>query len=178
MRIPKRWLLVVLIGFAALAARGQKNKVEWYSFEKAVELNKEEPKKILIDVYTDWCGWCKKMKKETFNHPAIAQYINQHFYPVRFNAEGDQEVTFKGKTFVRQGTGRRKTHELAVALLQGRMSYPSVAYMDENNQLITAVPGYYSPKDIEPILKFFASDAYKNQSFEDFKQEVTRTLTD
>jgi len=178
MMIHKRWLLLVLLGLAALGAHGQEKKVQWVRFEKAVELNKEEPKKILIDVYTDWCGWCKKMKKETFNHPAIAQYINQHFYPVRFNAEGNQQVTFKGKTFKRKDTGGRKTHELAVALLQGRMSYPSVAYMDENNQLITAVPGYYSPKDIEPILKFFTNDAYKKQSYEDFKKEFTRTLTD
>jgi len=178
MMIQKRWLLVILLVIITLGAHAQSNKVEWYRFEKAVELNQEEPKKILVDVYTDWCGWCKKMKKETFNHPAIAQYINQHFYPVRFNAEGSQEVTFKGKTFRQKGTGSRKTHELAIALLQGRMSYPSVAYMDEKNQLITAVPGYYSPKDIEPILKFFVSDAYKNQSFEEFKKEFTRTLTD
>src|SRR6056297_1859404 len=80
----------------------QDTKVNWYSFEEAVKLNKENPKKVLIDVYTDWCGWCKKMKKQTFNNPEIAQYINENYYPVRFNAETNKKVQFKGRTFAKK----------------------------------------------------------------------------
>lgn len=168
----------VLLFIFALPAFSQQTTVKWYSFEEAVELNKEEPKKVLIDVYTDWCGWCKKMKKNTFNHPEIAKYINENFYAVRFDAEGEKEITFRGKTFVKSGDRSRSPHQLAIALLQGKMSYPSVAYLDENNQLITTVPGYYSPKDIEPILKFFVEDAYKNQSFQDFKNNYSHSIVD
>lgn len=172
----QKLLIIGLLTLSSTAGYVQAQKVQWVSFEKAVELNKENPKKILIDVYTDWCGWCKKMKKETFNHPAIAEYINQNFYPVRFDAESDQEVNFKGKTFTRPNKSGRKPHELAAALLQGRMSYPSVAYLDDQNRLITAVPGYYGPKDIEPILKYFVTDAYKSQSFKDFKEAFSHSL--
>jgi len=172
----KQTFLTILIMAITLPAFSQKDKVQWYSFEKAVELNKKEPKKILVDVYTDWCGWCKKMKKNTFNHPEIAKYINKHFYPVRFDAESNKKVEFKGRTFSKDKNKSKRPHQLAIALLQGKMSYPSVAYLNENNQLITAVPGYYSPKDMEPILYFFKEDAYKNQSFEEYKENFSSSL--
>ncbi|MEF8845350.1 MAG: DUF255 domain-containing protein [Bacteroidales bacterium] len=156
----------------------QDTKVNWYSFEEAVKLNKENPKKVLIDVYTDWCGWCKKMKKQTFNNPEIAQYINENYYPVRFNAETNKKVQFKGRTFAKKEEGDRKPHDLAIALLNGKMSYPSVAYLDGNNQLITAVPGFYGPKEYEPILKYFAQDIYKNKSYKDYKKQFENTLVE
>ncbi|MEF8810349.1 MAG: DUF255 domain-containing protein [Bacteroidales bacterium] len=156
----------------------QDTKVNWYSFEEAVKLNKENPKKILIDVYTDWCGWCKKMKKQTFNNPEIAQYINENYYPVRFNAETNKKVQFKGRIFAKKEEGDRKPHDLAIALLNGKMSYPSVAYLDGNNQLITAVPGFYGPKEYEPILKYFAQDIYKNKSYKDYKKQFENTLVE
>ncbi|MBS3770802.1 MAG: DUF255 domain-containing protein [Bacteroidales bacterium] len=156
----------------------QDTKVNWYSFEEAVKLNKENPKKVLIDVYTDWCGWCKKMKKQTFNNPEIAQYINENYYPVRFNAETNKKVQFKGRIFAKKEEGDRKPHDLAIALLNGKMSYPSVAYLDGNNQLITAVPGFYGPKEYEPILKYFAQDIYKNKSYKDYKKQFENTLVE
>ena len=171
-------LLITLFMALTSIATAQEKKVQWLSFEQAVKLNEENPKKILIDVYTDWCGWCKKMKKQTFNHPKIAQYINEEFYPVRFDAESKKEVRFRGKTFTRKDKSGRKPHELAVALLQGRMSYPSVAYLDGQNRLITAVPGFYSPEDYEPILKYFVNEAYKDQSFKAFKKNFEHTLLD
>jgi len=173
----KTTLLIALFMTPTFLGMAQEKKVQWLNFEEALKLNEEQPRKILIDVYTDWCGWCKKMKKQTFNHPKIAQYINKEFYPVRFDAESKKEVRYKGKSYTRKGSGRQP-HELAAALLQGRMSYPSVAYLDGQNRLITAVPGFYSPEDYEPILKYFANEAYKNQSFKAWKKDFEPTLTD
>ena len=87
-------------------------------------------------------------------------------------------MRFRGKSFTRKDKLGRKPHELAVALLQGRMSYPSVAYLDGQNRLITAVPGFYSPEDYEPILKYFVNEAYKDQSFKAFKKNFEHTLLD
>jgi len=164
--------------FSSIGISQEKERVNWYSFEKAVKLNKENPKKILVDVYTDWCGWCKKMKKQTFNHPKIASYINKNFYAVRFNAETNKKVKFKDRTFSKKENGGRRPHDLAIALLNGKMSYPSVAYLNGNNELITTVPGYFGPKEYEPILKFFVRNIYKTKSFKAYKKQFESTLID
>ncbi len=166
-------ILFVLLGLALFGCNAHSQKqgdgeVKWYTFEEAVELNKQEPRKIFIDLYTDWCSWCKVMDQKTFSHPDIADYLNNNYYPVKFNAETDEKIEFQGKVFEKTSNGRRSPHDLAAALLQGKMSYPSVAYLDENNQLLTAVPGYMTPTQIEPILVFFSEDHYKTTSWEDF----------
>ena len=152
-----------------LFAQEKPVEVKWYTFEEAVELSKKNPKKLFIDVYTDWCGWCKEMDRKTFSHPVIARYLNEHYYAVKFNAESTKPIEFAGNTFVNEGGAPRNPHQLAIALLQGKMSYPSVAYMNEDLQLLTAVPGYYTPDQIEPILNYFASDHYKNMAWTDFQ---------
>lgn len=136
--------ILMLIGSVILSF-GQESTVKWYTFEEAVELNKTQQRKIFIDVYTDWCGWCKKMDATTFNHPTIAKILNEQYYAVKFDAETSDTIKFSGQVFVNESNRSRSPHQLAVALLQGKMSYPSVAYLNENNQLLTAVPGYYTP---------------------------------
>jgi thioredoxin-related protein len=171
--MKKSLILLLSLAFLGCTAHSQKQgegEVKWYTFEEAVKLNESNPKKIFIDVYTDWCTWCKEMDKKTFSHPEIANYLNENFYPVKFNAESTTPITFQGKVFENRNQGRRSPHDLAAALLQGKMSYPSVAYLDENNQLLTAVPGYYSPVQMEPILTFFGNNHYKTTSWEAFSQ--------
>jgi thioredoxin-related protein len=172
----KIFIFIVLCTLpASLPAQNASNPetVKWYTIQQAIELNKKSPRKIIIDVYTDWCGWCKEMDKKTFSHPVISKYLNDNFYPVKFNAESSDPVSFGGKTFVNEGGGSRSTHQFAVALLQGKMSYPSIAYMNEKMELLTSVPGYLAPKDIEPILNYFISDKYKAVSFEEFQKSFT-----
>src|SRR5690606_17010397 len=65
----------------------QKSSIQWKTFEEVEALMKTKPKKVLIDVYTDWCGWCKKLDKEVYENPMAIQYINEHFYAIKFNAE-------------------------------------------------------------------------------------------
>ncbi len=161
---------VLTLSLTAFSQNQEEAKVKWYTFEEAVKLNEVNPKKIFIDVYTDWCSWCKVMDKETFSHPVIAEYLNKHFYPVKFNAESKEPVKFMGNVFENNGQGRRSPHGLAAALLQGKMSYPSVAYLDEDNKLLTAVPGYYPPEQMEPILKFFGGNHYKTTTWEAFSK--------
>ncbi|MCK4662346.1 MAG: DUF255 domain-containing protein [Bacteroidales bacterium] len=164
----KKSILLIIVYFGIINFISAQT-VKWYTFEEAVELNKIKPKKILIDVYTDWCGWCKVMDKNTFSHPVIAKYLNMNFYPVKFNAESKEPVKFMGQTYKNEGNGSRSTHQLAYALLNGKLSYPSIAYMDGKNKLITAVPGYWPAEKIEPLLQFFVDEVYKtSRSFDDY----------
>jgi len=173
--MKKTILLISILSFFTLNSFTQEVEVKWYTFEEAVELNKQEKRKIFIDVYTDWCGWCKKMEASTFTNPAIANILNNEYYAVRFDAETKDTISFRGKQFVNEGGKSRSPHQLAVALLKGKMSYPSVAYLNENNQFITAVPGYYSPERLEPVLKFFAEDAFLRQSFQEYQNAQNKT---
>ncbi len=177
-------IIVTLFLLTSLLINAQ-SAVKWYTFEEAVELNKTEPRKIFIDVYTDWCGWCKVMDKNTFSDPIIADYLNNKYYAVKFNAEGKDTIKFQGHAFINEGEGRRPTHQLAIALLKGKMSYPSIAYMDEKNQLITAIAGYMEPQKIEPLLAFIKEDLYKtNTNFEEYsktfegKVKISETKSD
>jgi len=138
------------------------NGINWVSLEKAEALNKENPRKLFVDFYTDWCGWCKRMDATTFSHPVIVDYINKNYYAVKFNAEQAQPVTFRGMEFKNENAGqRRSAHGFAIAVLQGRLGYPTVAFFNENFDLITALPGFRPPEGLEPILVFFNEDHYK-----------------
>jgi len=129
-------------------------------------------------MYTNWCGWCKKMDRETFNNPAIAKYLTENFYPVKFNTETHDTIVFKDKKYINTGTQARSPHELAVEFLGGKMSYPTIVYLDENFNPVSAVPGYMTPADIEPVLIFFSRDIYKSSSFNDFKDNFNKTFKD
>jgi thioredoxin-related protein len=144
--------------------------IKWYSFEEAYQLNKKKQKKVFIDVYTDWCGWCKKMDAETFTNPVIVEYMSKHFYCVKLNAERKDTVIIDGVTFVNPSpTGKRATHQLAVELLKGKMSYPSYVFLNEKGQWMTVVPGYQPAKDFEYVIHYFGDDIYLKTPFEEFK---------
>src|SRR5579872_755561 len=109
------------------AAQGQSEghfagPVKWMTFEEAVEKSKTEKRKIFIDVFTEWCGWCKVMDKNTFPDPEIARVLNENFYPVKFDAEQTADVVFRGNTFKFIPQGNRGYHQLAAALLNNQLS--------------------------------------------------------
>jgi thioredoxin-related protein len=167
-----RLLLIFLIAvFLSFQAESQSlPKIKWYTIQEAEALAKKNPRKIMIDVYTDWCGWCKKMDAETFTHPVIAEYVNKNYYAVKLNAESTADIIFNGYTYkyVKQnGTGY---HELAAGLLNGRLSFPSIAYLNEKLELLGAVPGYRGPADMEPLLNYIAEDKFLTQSLSEYQQ--------
>lgn len=169
--LKKVTLIIVLVSFGIIqTAKSQEStpKVKWYSFQEAVELNKTTPKKFIIDVYTDWCHYCKLMDENTFSDSAVAKYLNEHYYAVKFNAEGQDTIRLADRIFVNQNSSGRSPHDFAVALLQGKLSYPSIVFMNEQNQMLTVVPGYRTPDQVSPILVFLAEDYFKTISFDDF----------
>lgn len=154
----------------SITVQGQDGeKVKWHSVNDLERLLTESPRPIFIDAYTDWCGWCKKLDSDTFSNPVIAKYLNDNFYPVKFDAESKEPVNFLGREFVNDGRSGR-THNLAVALLQieGRISYPTVVFLNENGELLAPVPGYKGAKDFEPLIVYFAEKRYMTEKFDAF----------
>lgn len=162
----------VLLVFTAWAhmAFAQSETINWMSIEEAEAAAREEPRMVIIDVYTDWCGWCKRMDKNTFQNPGLAKFVNQHFYAVKLDGEEKDSLTFRGKTFGFVKQGRRGYNELPAALMNGRMSYPTIVYLDENLDVIQPVPGYQDPKSFEQIITYLAGGHYKTQPFDQYKK--------
>jgi len=161
-------MIMVLLLSASLCGMAQET-IKWYTVEEAFALSANQPKKILIDVYTDWCSWCKVMDQNTYKNEVIAEYINSNFYPVKFNAEQKQDVVIMGTTFKFVDNGSRGYNELAAALLNGQLGYPSTVFLDESANMIQPIQGYLQPKEFDEIIKFIGGDHYKNQSWADFQ---------
>jgi thioredoxin-related protein len=158
-------LFLLFVGFQA-----QAQDINWLSWDEAVQLSQTDakPKKMFIDVYTDWCGWCKKMDKETFQNPEVSKYMQENFYMVKLDAEGKDPIEYKGNTFKFVPSGRRGYHELAAALLQGKMSYPTVVFLDEEMNMLSPVPGYQQVQPFMQIAKYFGDNIYKDKDWQSY----------
>lgn len=116
--------------------------MNWLTMEEAGKLESKSDKKFLIDIYTDWCGWCKVMDKNTFSDPKLKKYLNDHFHVVKFNAEQKDQVQFRGKAYDWKEEGRRGINSLAEEMLDGRLSYPTLVYFDKDFNKLKVSPGY------------------------------------
>jgi thioredoxin-related protein len=185
-------LLTALLFSFCSHAQEKQEAIEWMSFEKAVQLTKKNPRPIIIDVYTTWCGPCKMMSRNTFGNPQIASYINQHYYAVKFDAEGFDTVKFtltvpdttrdKNGKILKTGTKEqpvkfinpspkgtpRSPHEFASSILDGKLAYPSIVFLNEKIQRLEVIKGYFEPKNFEPIMKYFGSGANVKMKYDEF----------
>lgn len=159
--------LVYIVVFTVLTSLSSiAQEINWVTLEKAVELQKKTPKKIMMDVYTTWCGPCKMLDNNTFKNPDVAKYVNENYYAVKFNAEGNESVNFKGKTFLNPGykpelaSRRNSSHELSRYLQI--QAFPTIVFMDEKGDVIVPLTGYRTPTQLELYLKMFKADEHKN----------------
>jgi len=155
-------LLIAFVFLMCLSTQAQ--EINWMSMNEALEAQKKEPKKIFMDVYTNWCGPCKLLDKKTFHNKDVVQFVNEHYYAVKFNAEGTEEVRYNDFTYTNPNynpnrKGRNSQHFLANALkITG---YPSMVFFDENANLIAPVVGYKTAEQLEIYLKMIQNDDYK-----------------
>jgi thioredoxin-related protein len=156
-------LLVILVLLSTANTIAQDTpKIKWLTIEEAFVAQRKVPKKVFIDIYTDWCGWCKVMDQKTFSDANVAQYANDTYYAVKLNAEQEGKVTL--------GTKSYSYPELASQLMQGQMSYPTVVYLDEKFDMIQPVPGYQDATVFHQIITFLGGDHNKKEDFEKFKK--------
>lgn len=159
--------LVVLLIFSATAT-ATSQEINWMTFEQALAAQQKNPKKIMMDVYTNWCGPCKMLDKKTFGNKDVIKYVNDNYYAVKFNAEGNEVVTYNNKTFSNPNykaelkNRRNSAHQLSQYL--NVSAYPTVAFFDEEAKLIAPIRGYQRPQQIELYLKLFNTDKYKELS--------------
>lgn len=130
----------------------QAQSINWKSFQEANELSKKNPEKpILLYIYADWCGFCKKMNTETFVDSETVDYINSTYIPVKFNGESDEKINFLGYNYSYIPKGR--VNSLAFFFLNGRVSYPGIVVVNKEGQTQNFLMGYMKPTDFINRLK-------------------------
>jgi len=162
--MKKLGFIITLMIFSVLNVTAQ--EINWISLEEAETLQKKTPKKIMIDMYTSWCGPCKMLDRNTFQNKQVADYVNEHYYAVKFNAEGNEKLSFKGKAFSNpnydpsKANKRNSAHELSRYFQI--QAYPTIVFLDEESNLIAPIRGYKKPQDLELYLKLFKNNDHKN----------------
>jgi thioredoxin-related protein len=160
-------------------------EINWMTFEQAIAAQQKNPKKIMIDAFTTWCGPCKMLDRNTFHNPDVVAYVNKNYYAVKFNAEGNEQISFKGKAFGNPNfdpnkKGRNSSHELAG--YYGVRAYPTILFLDEKSDFLGPLVGYKTPKQLELFLKIFKNDDYKNiktkEDFEKYSSNFTSSFKD
>jgi thioredoxin-related protein len=143
-------LAAVFIGSSAFVlkkkAPAEKTEgIEWLSIEEAYAKNEKKPRKIFIDVYTDWCGWCKVMDKKTFTDANVVEYVNKNYYAVKLNAESMAEVKL----------GEVTTTEAGIAQAFRVNSYPTIVFLEKDFQTYTPQSGFREAPEFLSLLKAF-----------------------
>ena len=167
------YIILLLLVTVTTSLSGQK-KIKWLSWEEAVEKSSIEKKKIVVDIYTRWCGWCKKMDKSTFMDEFIVEYVNENFYPVKFDAEYKEIINFNGKEYKYVKKGRRGYHELAAELTKGKLSFPTIVFLDEDLNVLQPIPGFQDNERFELIVTYFSGDHFKYTPWRRYTRNYSR----
>ncbi len=171
-------LLVVLVSarkpvtgadpaMAPTTAMAAPKPISWLTVDEAAAKLQQEPKPVLIDLYTTWCGWCKQMDKKTYANKRVAEYLSDKFYTVKMDAETHNTVNWQGKSYAFDPQYR--CNLFAVYLSHGRLEFPTTIIIVPGYEP-QAIPGYMEPKEIEMLVKFFGEGAYRSKSFDEYQR--------
>lgn len=171
--MTKKFLLFITIG-CLMAGTVHAQKVQWKTIEQAAKTEtKSNAKLFFVDFYTSWCGWCKKMDKETFSNPTVALILNTYYIPVKFDAESSTEFTWYGEKYSNTAVApgaKRNTHNFAKKVLGARMGFPSFGVFKTNQQQLTVIQGYYPPEDFIVVLWYYASGDNARYSWDRYQK--------
>ncbi|TAH04741.1 MAG: DUF255 domain-containing protein [Sphingobacteriales bacterium] len=157
-------LLILLL----VAGNAKAQSIQWMSLTEAEAALKKQARPLLIDLYTDWCGWCKVMDKNTYSNKNVIAYIAKNFYAVKLDAETRSTLNWMGKAY--RFNANYRTNDLAIYFTQGKLSYPTTVIIPTDNSGPQPIPGYLEPKNIELVLKYFGEGKYGKQPFREYQR--------
>lgn len=173
MTIIRYLLLFSVIIITSAKVKQPMAKLHWLKLDEVSSNIKDQPKPVIIDIYTDWCHWCKVMDKNTYENQKVADYISEHFYASKINAETRDTLLWRGKMYTYNAN--YKIHDFALYATNWQASFPTTVIIPDTNADPIAIAGFMEPKEIEPILKYFGEGDYKNKTYEDFQKTFKST---
>ena len=128
----KKLLAVLLVAFF-LSASAQEMNYYNKSWAEIKETAKAEHKYIMVDGFTEWCGWCKVMDKETMIDPKTVEFVNKNFIPVKMDME--------------RGDGLKISRKYNIT------SYPTFMFFNPEGEYVYIAIGYRKPDGFMEELK-------------------------
>lgn len=165
--------ILVIAFFLSMAnlLYAQSERINWVSWEQAQDQMKTQKRKIIVDIITDRCMWCKQMDNTTFQDAKLVKYINTNYYAIKFNAEQATVINFKGKSYDFIPKGRSGIHELAIEITNGKLnSFPTLVVMDEDFNTIQPLSGFKSKEELDIILNYFGGNHHKSTPWSIYKE--------
>jgi len=145
----RRLRFVLVAGLAVAALPAQAGGVAWRTWNAGLAAASGSGKPVIVDVYTDWCGWCKRMDRDTYSRPEVSEYVNRHFIMVRLNGDSDDRVTYGGREF----TARTLAGGFNVS------GYPTTIFLRPNGAHLVNVPGYMGPDKFMKLVRYIGDGA-------------------
>lgn len=153
-------------------AQPNKNKINWLSIDEMQLRYAEQPKPILIAIYTNWCGWCREMDRTTYRNNLLIAYVNEHYYAVKYNAESKKTVIFNNKKFTHYA--KDNVNELTLYLTAGALEYPTTVFLSTISANPAPLSGYLDAIEMEAPLNYFAV-GNSSSSFIEFNKKFKST---
>lgn len=156
-----KYIIVLILSIVLVVStfyQIDKKSIKWNNFKDGLKLAKFKNKKVLINVYTDWCKWCKKMESEVFPNAEVLKYINEKFIPIKFNGEAPNIINYFGETF---------SHSEFIAAF-GINGFPATIFLTSEGEPITVLPGYHKADEYLKILKFIGDDIFRKMNFDEY----------
>ncbi|MDP1678182.1 MAG: DUF255 domain-containing protein [Bacteroidota bacterium] len=153
--------ILVVICILLITSVTYSKEPQWKKFNEGIAEAKKSGKKILVDVYTDWCGWCKKMDAGTYPDKKVSEYLAKNYIIIKLNAEGDEKISYQGKSI--------SPAEFAQGM--GVNGYPATVFLKSDGSPITLLPGYAEPDRFIHVLSFIGENHYEKKKFTDYLTE-------
>jgi uncharacterized protein YyaL (SSP411 family) len=148
--------VALIVAFNPIHAQAtKKDEINWYGWTEGYEKGNNEGKIMLIDAYTDWCGWCKRMDRDTYSNPDVISFINKHFIAIKFNPE-IENVTYDVDGQKVQGG------QLYYMLTQGQShGFPTTYFLLPKQKSMLYDQGYRNSTDFLELLKKVIEESKK-----------------
>jgi len=152
-------ILVTMMALKPKVVKTENTKIQWVTLEQAYKLNQKQPRKVFIDMYTEWCGWCKVMDQKTFTNAEVIQFANKNFYAVKYNPEKDADVMLGKVSFK--------------GMMNGKVTgFPTTVILDEKMNLVQPIAGYLEPRMFHQVLAYFGDNNHQKEPFDQFQQKT------